>query len=301
MNRPLALLTTWLLLAGLAAPCLADERAQTPARLATFDELERRLKESDLRVLDARPRPDYDAGHIPGAVWADVKAAEALAARPGGLTDRAAWEKWVAPLAIGPDAEVLVYDANRQLDAARLWWLLGYLGVERVGLIDGNYPLWQRQGRPVTTDVPEVEPRPFPVSFRTERLATRADVLEALTSGGAQVIDARSEGEYTGAETRSRRGGHIPEACPLEWSGLVDADGRFLDPAALRSRLQALGVKPGAPVITHCQGGGRASVDAFALERLGFPARNYYLGWSDWGNAAETPIATGRDDRGRPR
>jgi thiosulfate/3-mercaptopyruvate sulfurtransferase len=299
MNRPLSLLTASLLLGGLAAPALAEGRAETAAGLVTFDELEKRLDDPGLRLLDARPRADYDKGHIPGAVWADVKAAEALAARPGGLTDRPSWDSWIAPLGIGPDTQVLVYDANRQLDAARLWWLLGYLGVDRVGLIDGSFPLWHEQGRAVTTAVPEVEPRPFRVAFRAERHATRADVLEALQAGSARVIDARSEGEYTGAEKRSRRGGHIPAACNLEWSTLVGQDGRFLDPAALRAKLGDLGVQPGEPVITHCQGGGRASVDAFVLGRLGFPTRNYYLGWSDWGNAAETPVATGREDRGR--
>jgi thiosulfate/3-mercaptopyruvate sulfurtransferase len=299
MNRPMTLLTVWLLLGGLTVPVFAQARAETSAHLVTFDELQRLLNDPDLRLLDARSRADYDKGHIPGATWVDVKAAEALAARSGGLTDRPSWDSWITPLGIGPDAQVLICDANRQLDAARLWWLLGYLGVDRVGLIDGGVPLWQKQGRPVTTAVPEVEPRPFRVAFRTERHATRADVLDALKAGGAQVIDARSVGEFTGAEKRSKRGGHIPAACNLEWSGLVDPDGRFLDAAALRSKLGTLGVKPGEPVITHCQGGGRASVDAFVLERLGFPTRNYYLGWSDWGNADETPVATGRDDQER--
>ena len=69
-----------------------------------------------------------------------------MAAKPGALADRAAWEAWIAPLGIGPETEVLVYDANRQLDAARLWWLLGYLGVERVGLIDGNFPSGPARG-----------------------------------------------------------------------------------------------------------------------------------------------------------
>ncbi len=71
---------------------------------------------------------------------------------------------------------------------------------------------------------------------------------------------------------------------------MVDEDGRFLSEAALRTRLRTLGVDPHATVITHCQGGGRSSVDAFVLERLGMPTRNYYLGWSDWGNTEETPV-----------
>ena len=280
----------------LAAPILAG-----PApRLASFDEVRALADSPKARILDARSRADYDRGHVPGTVWVDVKAAETLAARPGGLADRAAWESWIAPLGIGPESEVVVLDGARQLSAARIWWLLGYLGVERVGLVDGNVPLWIRQGRPITTDIPEIRPATFPVAFRPDRLATRPEVLAALKDGRTRIVDARSPAEYSGERKLSGRAGHIPSACPLEWSELVDPDGRFLDPAAIRSRLDALGIKPGEPVIAHCQGGGRASVDAFALDRLGHPTRNFYLGWSDWGNAADTPIVGGPEPGDRP-
>jgi thiosulfate/3-mercaptopyruvate sulfurtransferase len=152
----------------------------------------------------------------------------------------------------------------------------------------------------VTAEVRTVRSVPFRVAFRRDRLATRSDVLGALKVGSARVVDARSAAEYAGSEVRSRRGGHIPGACPLEWTDLVDKDGRFLDEATLRARLDQSGVKPGTPVITHCQGGGRASVDAFVTERLGFPTRNYYPGWSDWGNADETPVEAGAA-KGRTR
>lgn len=101
--------------------CLAAGTAKGAARLVTFVELEKHLGGTDLRILDARPKADYDKGHIPRAVWVDAKDVEAIAAKPGALTDRAAWERWIAPLGIGPKTDVLVYDANHQLDAARLW------------------------------------------------------------------------------------------------------------------------------------------------------------------------------------
>ena len=211
----------------------------------TFDELQERLGEPGLRLLDARPRADYDKGHIPGAVWVDAKAVEKMAAKPGALADRAAWESWIAPLGIGPETDVLVYDANRQLDAARLWWLLGYLGVEKVGLIDGNFPLWAEQGRPVTAEVPKVEPRPFKVTFRDDRHATKDEVLAAIRSKSALIVDARSTGEYTGAKKLSKRGGHVPTACSLEWNNLVDEDGRFLDESALRAKAREGGGQAG--------------------------------------------------------
>lgn len=267
--------------------------ADAPPRLATFDDVQAKLATPTLRLLDARPRADYDKGHIPGAVWLDAKAAETLAARPGGLTDREVWATWSAPLGIKEDSDVLIYDAKRQLDAARAWWLLGYLGVEQVGLVDGGFPLWASQGRPVSTEVVKVEPRPIAVKLRADRLATRPEVLDALKGKGARVVDARTEAEHIGTRAMSKRGGRVPTSCHVEWTTLVDADGKFLAPESLQAKLAAAGLKPGEPVISHCQGGGRASVDAFVLERLGFPTRNYYLGWSDWGNADDTPVATG--------
>ena len=117
-------------LALLVAICPAMIAGQdaNPALLVTFDELQRRLDDDDLRLLDVRPRADYAAGHIPGAVWVDTAEAEELAIRPGGLADADAWRSWIEPLGIEPGMTVLVYDANRQKDAARFWWLLGYLG-----------------------------------------------------------------------------------------------------------------------------------------------------------------------------
>jgi thiosulfate/3-mercaptopyruvate sulfurtransferase len=268
--------------------------AATRARLVSFDDLQKLLAEANLRVLDARERVDYDRGHIPGARWVDVKTAQQLSSSARGLTDRASWENWTAPLAIGPETQVVIYDAQRQLSAARAWWLLSYLGVKYAGLLNGGYALWVKQGRPVSKEAPAAVARPFPVVFERDRLATRDDVQQVLKTSG-QVIDARSDREFTGEEVRARRGGHVPAACHLEWTNLVDPDGRFPDAQALREKLTNAGIKPDQPVITHCQSGGRASVNAFVLERLGFAARNYYLGWSEWGNSGDTPIEKGAE------
>ncbi len=278
---------------------LADSpKSDTPSsRLVTFDNLQARLASPNLRLIDPRPLADYEKGHLPGAVWVDVKAVEKLAAKPGSLTDAKPWEAWIAPLGIGPDTEVVICDGEKQLAAARLWWLLSYLGVPNVGLIDGNVPLWVAEKRPVTTEVPKVEPREFRVTFRNERHATRADVISALQSRSATIVDARSAGEYTGTEKRAKRGGHVPTACSLEWSNLVDKDGRFLAEPELKAKVAKAGVKAGDPLITHCQSGGRASVNAFVFERLGFKTRNYYLGWSDWGNAEDTPVNVEADSK----
>lgn len=261
--------------------------------LLSFNELATRLSDGKTRLLDCRAKPDYDAGHIPGAIWVDAKAVEAMAAKPGALKDAAAWEEWLAPLGIEPGMEVFCYDSNRQLDAARVWFLLRYLGVDDAGLVNGGFSLWQKEGRPVSTAKAKVAPRPRPVAFRKDRLAERADVLGVLNDKSARILDARSDGEHLGTEKRSKQAGRVPAACHLEWKSLVDDQGRFLPASELRAKVSSAGIKPGEAVITHCQGGGRASVNAFALELVGIRARNYYLGWSDWGNADAVPIESG--------
>lgn len=293
-------------LAAILFPCLtlvsaiAEEPKDpnnTPARLLSFDDLQRRLDDPGLRLLDVRSKEDYDQGHIPGALWVDADAVEKLAARPGGLANTSAWEAWVVGLGLKPGIEVVVYDDNRQRDAARFWWLLGYLGVDKVALVDGGFPLWKKEGRPVSLDAPVIAPAGFSVAYRRERLATKDDVLANLTSKSARIVDARSGLEFTGDDKRAERGGRVPGACHIEWAELVDKDGRFLPTDTLRAKLREAGLTEGnEPVITHCQSGGRASVDAFVMERLGHPTRNYYLGWSDWGNNDDLPIETGGNE-----
>ena len=289
-----------ILLALIAASILPDSPPIRQAFLLDLGKVQTKVtqKPESLRILDVRKKAEYDAGHVPGAVWVDVKVAETLAARPGGLRDREAWEAFLAPIGWQPDGLIVVYGDNNQLDAARLWWLLTYLGARSVALMDGNYSLWVKEMRPVSKDAPKVDPKPFPVKFRGDRLATREDVASLLKAPGeTRVIDARTEGEYTGAEKRSKKAGRIPSACHLEWATLVDQDGRFLKKDELRAKLERAGVKPDAPVVTHCQGGGRASVDAFVLESLDHPTKNYYLGWSDWGNVDDLPVEIGPANR----
>ena len=164
-------------------------RTGSRAQLLTFADLEKRLNDPTLRLIDCRPRTDYEQGHIPGAVWIDMRALETRVSQPGGLEDRKFWEDWVASLGIDQKTSVFVYDAKRQLDAARVWFFLRWTGVERAGLINGGYPLWAWQNRPITTAVPQVEARPFKVEFRKGVAATREDVLAAIRDKSARVVD----------------------------------------------------------------------------------------------------------------
>jgi thiosulfate/3-mercaptopyruvate sulfurtransferase len=160
--------------------------------------------------------------------------------------------------------------------------------------VDGNFGPWKDAGHPVSTQVVFVTPVAFEVRFRDDLNAPRDLVLGAITSGTDQVLDARSIEEHDGRKALSKRAGHVPTACHLEWVNMVDAQGRFRPIEELQAMVKAAGIVDGRPVISHCQGGGRASVNAFVLMRLGFSTRNYYPGWSDWGNAEDTPVEDGR-------
>ncbi|MBS0261613.1 MAG: sulfurtransferase [Planctomycetes bacterium] len=278
----------------------AESQAQADAsptkprgQLLTFDDLQRRLNDPNLRILDCRPRADYEKGHLPGALWVDTKALETRAAQPGGLTDRTFWENWAGTLGLTAQSAVVTYDARKQLDAARVWFFLRWMGVENAALVNGGFPLWAKEQRPVTTDVPQIPTRPWKVEFQKDVGAAREDVLAALKDRSAKVLDNRTAAEVSGTDRKSKRGGHIPAACHLEWTQLVDDDGRFLNRQDLLGKFEKAGIRTGEQVICHCQGGGRAAVSTFALEWLGCRARNYYLGWSDWGNAEGTPIVEG--------
>ena len=285
----------------LALPALA-RAAEEPARrpeappLLSHDELQRRLNDPHLRLLDARSRADYEKGHIPGALWVDVQELQALT-RPETLSDKDTWARALAPLAIDETSEVYVYDDDRQHNAGRVWWQLSYAGVPRVGLIDGGFPLWVRERRPVNLETVQVEPRTFAVSFHAKRAASRDEVRSAIQDNKVQIVDARSAAEYRGEKKPQNGGhaGHIPTARLLDLYDLVDADGRFVSADAQREQLAKAGIAPDRQIIVYSHGGNRSAGVIFALRRLGIPARHYIGGLSDWESDPSAPVVEGAE------
>jgi thiosulfate/3-mercaptopyruvate sulfurtransferase len=241
-------------------------------------------------VLDARPRARYDAGHVPAARWVDHADWEKGF---GDGADAAAWSKRIGGLGITPASRVVVYDDSHSKDAARVWWILRYWGLTDARLLNGGWTGWATAGLPTETASTAPAPATFPATPAADRLATKAEVLGAIRGGKTQIVDARSEGEYCGVEAlKNKRAGAMPGAKQLEWIDLLDKDTRRFKPAAEVARLfAAAGIDPAKPTVTHCQGGGRAAVMAFALELMGGTAvQNYYKSWGEWGNADDTPV-----------
>jgi len=204
---------------------------------------------ADLRVLDTRPRAEYASAHVPRAVSVDVKAWQEQARTEGGLHDARAWGQLAGGLGVTRDTRVVVYGGSLP-DAARVWWTLKYLGVTNVSLLDGGWVLWQREHRPTDPTAPREQAVTFEPHFQADRLEEIGPLKQAVGSGRASVVDARSPGEFTGQEVRGKRGGHIPSAKLLEWKELLAPDGRFKSPVELKALFQARGIDPARTAVT---------------------------------------------------
>jgi thiosulfate/3-mercaptopyruvate sulfurtransferase len=213
------------------------------------EELQKKLDGPGLRILDARPQADYAKGHIPGAVWVDVKGWQQLGSKEGGFHDKKAWGEKVGQLGIGHGWQVVVYGSSLP-DAARIWWTLKYLGLSHVTLLDGGWGLWAKQERPTDTGSPKVEAVGFEPKFQADRLEEMDALKKALPTGKVTVVDARSTKEFTGEEVRGKRGGHIAGAKHLEWKELLADDGRFKSPEQLRELFHKRGIEPDQTAVT---------------------------------------------------
>lgn len=260
-------------------------RQQTAARLVSPERLAENLRQPQLRIVDVRSAADYQKSHIPGAVHVDVGEWRDKALSPMGLHDKEYWSEEVRKRGISRDNPVVVY-AVSPTDAARAWWTLTYVGLPRVAILDGGWEQWTAANHPTASAMPVLGATNFEAEFQSDRVAEVEALKQALAADEKKVtvLDARSESEYSD-------GGHLPGAVNLEWSELLDEQGRYKSPEALRELFIGRGLNPESTVVTHCQSGGRSSVEMFALELAGFEnVQNYYCGWSEWGRDPQAPV-----------
>jgi thiosulfate/3-mercaptopyruvate sulfurtransferase len=248
----------------------------------------RELNPGKVLVLDARKTEEYEKDHIPGAVRVDVDGwKKAFAASQ----DPHHWAKRLGTVGIDGKTPVVIYDENRFLDAARIWYIVRFWGIDDVRLLNGGWKAWLASGGKQEKQISRRDASPA-IKANGERLATKQKVLEVLKGKSEQILDARSFGEFCGTTSKAKRGGAIPAATHLEWSDVLDQKThRFKNAEELTKLFKDAGVDLNKPTVTYCQSGGRASVLAFALELMGGrQVRNYYRSWAEWGNDPDTPI-----------
>jgi thiosulfate/3-mercaptopyruvate sulfurtransferase len=259
----------------------------------------------DVKVADATwflptqkrdARAEYEAAHIPGAVFFDIDdIADADHPLPHMLPDGAKFSSRVRGLGLGDGTRIVLYDANRFVASARAWWMFRVFGHPDVVVLDGGLEKWRAEGRPLSDE--SVPPRERHFTARQNHLLVRdlEQIRSNLLSRREQVVDARSRGRFAGTEPEPRaglRGGHIPQSCNLPHADLVSPDdGTLLFPDELRRRFESIGLDLARPIVTTCGSGVSAATLVLALHQLGLQDVSVYDGsWTEWGGRHDTPI-----------
>ncbi|WP_406253149.1 sulfurtransferase [Streptomyces atratus] len=237
-------------------------------------------------------RPDYEAGHIPGAVFVDLDAELAGPAGLGGrhpLPDPEDFGAVMRRAGVSRDTPVVVYDGGQGWAAARAWWLLRWTGHPDVRVLDGGLAAW-------TGELQQETPAPAEGDFRPEPGALPlldADGAAALARSGL-LLDARAAERYRGdVEPIDRVGGHIPGAVSAPTSENTGEDGRFLAAQALAVRFKELGADRAEEIGVYCGSGVSGAHEVLALAVAGIPAALYAGSWSEWSGDESRSVATG--------
>jgi len=275
--------------------------------LVSTDTLSAHLADPAWRVIDLRydlanhalGEQQYVEAHIPGATFVSLETE--LAGPKGPMTGRHpmpdpnAFLAMLSAKGLRNNQQVVVYDAGPGMSAGRLWWMLRWVGHEKVAVLDGGYARWTKEGRPVTRDVPH---HPASIFTGTPR-AVHVDadfLLDHLGKPEVTILDARAAGRYAGeGETIDPVGGHIPGALNRPYTANLDADGLFKKPAALAAEFAALlGNRSPKQLVHQCGSGVSACHNLLAMELAGLTGARLYPGsWSEWCKDRTRPVATG--------
>jgi thiosulfate/3-mercaptopyruvate sulfurtransferase len=250
---------------------------------------------SKLHLIDfGRKVVDYQASHIPGAVFVDRKTVwDKVDGIPGMLPSVETMVQALENAGISSDSMVVIYDNKGGQWASRLFWALEYLGHRDVHILNGGWNKWVQEKRAVQV-ASSVPPRgKFIPRIQSGLLATESWILENLSNPDVQIIDTRSPKEYAGEDVRAARGGHIPGAVNINWiSNLKSDDSKtFAREEELAGLYGSQKISKNKIVVTHCQTGVRGTHTYFVLKLLGYPRVQVYDGsWAEWGNDWEAPV-----------
>ena len=272
----------------------------------TTDWLAAHLDDPGLRIVDAswhlpptgrKGDAEFLEGHIPGSVFFNIDViADTATGLPHMLPDPATFAKAASELGFDDGARFVAYDSLGLFAAARVCWTLRAFGAREVAMLKGGLPLWKHEGRPIEGGPAKPKTGHFTPRLDPSVVASLDAVKTALSSGTAQIVDARPADRFEGRAPEPRpglRSGHMPGSLNVPFLDIV-AGGHLLSGEALKSALKAHGVDLAKPVITTCGSGVTAAILALAVEEAGGKVVGLYDGsWAEWGAREDCPVATG--------
>jgi thiosulfate/3-mercaptopyruvate sulfurtransferase len=246
----------------------------------------------------------YRSGHIPRAVYASL--GHDLAGERSGTNGRHPipeidqLEATFSRLGVGPGIQVVAYDQDSGMYAARLWWMLRYAGHDAVAVLDGGWAKWMREERPTRSGDEQNAPGAFHATPRAGWQLSVADVERIVRDRSALLVDARSPERYEGqSEPIDRVPGHIPGARNLHYRDNLAADGTMLPTEALAKRIEPLmRGRRAQDIVMYCGSGVTACQNLLALEHAGVSGARIYPGsWSEWSSDPSRPVETGPEGK----
>jgi len=261
------------------------------------------LSDSQWVIVDCRfdladteiGRRQYEAGHIPGALYVHLDEDLCNFPHDGGhgrhpLPTPAVMTSLFGRLGIDEQKQVVAYDAHNGAYASRLWWMLQYMGHEATAVLDGGWKIWQESGLPVSRDEETAQTAVFTGAPKSDWLVQMADIPDV-----SLLVDSRGPARYRGeVEPIDFKAGHIPGAINYFYQENWGEDGRYLPPDQLRSQLSTLlGDTPPGDAVFYCGSGVTACVNILALAQAGLGHGRLYAGsWSEWIRYPNNGVAT---------
>jgi thiosulfate/3-mercaptopyruvate sulfurtransferase len=275
--------------------------------VVSFDWLEQRLGQPNLRIVDASwylPAQNRDAkaefadARIPGATHFNIDTVADLASGlPHTLPSAELFAASVGALGISETNTIVVYDSLGMFSGPRVWWMFRVFGAKNTFVLDGGFDQWKGEGRRVESGaIAEVMPARFKPDIDMPAVASFQDMMRTVETGDTQIVDARGAGRFEGRDPEPRAGmrsGHMPGARNVPYSTLSEG-GRLKPLSELRLVLETAGIDLEKPVVTSCGSGVTAAVITLVLQSIGHHDNTLYDGsWSEWGGSKDTAVVMG--------
>ncbi len=268
-----------------------------PELLFTPQDLQKRIHDKNIVIIDTRETHEFAVGHIPNAVHWDLYGISLVDTSPAPFAAfMAMFALLLGNRGVTLDKTVVFYENDSGMRAARGYWFTEYFGHKDVHVLDGGLNAYVKAGYETTTACIKPEHVAFKIAPVPHTFISANEMRDALGQKDFVPMDTRSAGEYYGRIVRAARGGAIPGAKHIEYIDNLDQTGAYKSADQLKAMYEPLSVTPDKTIACYCQGGYRSAHTYLALRLLGYPnVRNYIGSWKEWGDRPDLPIETPKE------